>query len=202
MRSRKAPPSLGRRFAGRRAVVRGGFWSPLLVVGFLVALTPEARAADADKKLRCPAGARKRSGKNHLGEVAWCVRGHVKHGPYKVWSESGKPFVLFNYRRGVLNGRFRCWYKWGGSSVRGSYREGMLHGPFQLWHNSGTMAERGQYKNGQRSGSWTFYWLHGKRDEQGSFVEGERHGRWKRWDKKGKPEPDVCFDRGREVACK
>jgi hypothetical protein len=95
-----------------------------------------ARPASVDAFV-CPAGTRRGS----ADHIEWCeverewktVGGQdaVKHGPWRVWWETG------------------------GLRQRGEYVRGQPDGEWTTWHPSGRMAERGRYVRGQREGTWS-----------------------------------------------
>jgi hypothetical protein len=84
----------------------------------------------------CPPGTRHGS----ADHIEWCelerewkaVGGQdaVKHGPWRISSDTG------------------------GLRQRGEFARGQPHGEWTTWHSSGRMAERGQYVEGRRDGLW------------------------------------------------
>jgi antitoxin component YwqK of YwqJK toxin-antitoxin module len=86
----------------------------------------------------------------------------------------------------VRHGPTRLWYESGQLRMEGGFREGKRNGSFSWWYANGQEQLSGEFADDQKSGSWTWWHENGMKAVQGIFLADRPVGVWSWWDDEGK----------------
>jgi len=110
--------------------------------------------------LVCPAGTRSAGGAPPRDFFEWCERDRgetlgaggqeaVKHGPFRVFWESGALRQLGGYLEGRAEGEWRSWHHDGRLAERGAFSAGLREGLWERWTPDGRPRAQERYRAGK-----------------------------------------------------
>ncbi len=137
----------------------------LLTCVCLIAILPQAMAADSDK-LAPEARGQKLDGKFH--------------GPVEIWTSPDYRQTAGKYYKGEPDGKWTLWDQAGTKVAEITYRMGSFTGAVIMWHNSasgprmrGKLKMRGSFNDGWWQGSVLTYYPNGKVRCERNYANGE-----------------------------
>lgn len=86
----------------------------------------------------------------------------LRHGPSKLWFESGKRQVEGFYQQDKRNGTFTYWYANGQVAATGEFTDDMPNDVWVWWHENGQKAAVGKYDGGKLVDDWRWWSEDGK----------------------------------------
>jgi antitoxin component YwqK of YwqJK toxin-antitoxin module len=86
----------------------------------------------------------------------------LRHGPSKVWFESGKRQVEGFYQQDKRSGTFTYWYANGQVAATGEFANDMPNDVWVWWHENGQKAAVGKYDAGKLVDDWRWWSNDGK----------------------------------------
>lgn len=86
----------------------------------------------------------------------------LRHGPSKLWFESGKRQVEGYYQQDKRNGTFTYWYANGQVAATGEFVEDKPNDVWVWWHENGQKAAVGKYDDGKLVDDWRWWSEDGK----------------------------------------
>lgn len=97
----------------------------------------------------------------------------LRHGPSKLWFESGKRQVEGFYQQDKRNGTFTYWYANGQVAATGEFSDDKPNDVWVWWHENGQKAAVGKYEEGKLVDEWRWWSNDGKLAQEKTYTGNE-----------------------------
>jgi hypothetical protein len=124
----------------------------------------------------------------------------MRHGPIKVWHESGGLMLEGIYNLGAIDGVWTYYYPSGKLERHAQFVDGKQEGIWTEWWENGQKRSEGLYAAGKAEGPWHFWFENGQSQAEGEYKNGLREGAWKFFDPQGNVGADTgMYSAGKKV---
>ncbi|HET6583252.1 MAG TPA: hypothetical protein VFG69_07390 [Nannocystaceae bacterium] len=152
----------------------------------------------------CPAGSTLAGTAPPEGDLVWCEKDGLQHGPATSFYPDGSRRSDATYVDGELEGAWKQYFHGGKPRTAGTFAKGKETGTWRVWFASGGLStERTYLADADGEGATTVrvreFRPGGRKLREGTLVDGAKHGRWVEYTDKGEALRQV-WDHGRRVS--
>jgi len=104
------------------------------------------------------------------------VEGSIPDGVVNEYDESGRPYIVWNYKDNMRHGEYKILNAKGGIYQEGHFQEGERHGLYQEFYENGVTKVEGQWERGVRDGIWNVYYSNAKLKARVVYDQGDLEG--------------------------